>query len=146
MDNEPEKEDVIDIDILDPVGDNSVIVLKDASEDRENDTPGTGLSVSNTEITGTGTLISKIFDLFAQMRGDHWKLEDKEIKSLNNTCPKILPAMIVKHSGLITCILSIINMVIKRLKKERDTQPDTTVETSIEEEPEKQGLTGGRSD
>ena len=146
MDKENMEENVIDIDVIDVIDDrHPVIDFKKAKRTTES-------SISaeiSSDVLGTGNLLNQFFKIIANIRDkSYWELDNKEIKSLNNTCPKILPPILTENSGLIACILSLLGILIKRLKLERadaetEIQPEAQAE-QIGNEPQK-SLTGGRS-
>ena len=90
----------------------------------------------------------RFFNLISQIRNKtYWQLEKDEVKSLNNTCPKILPQQLIKHSGLIGCVLSLLGMIVKRIKLEqKDSNEELLIEDKlVVKDEEKKELTGGRS-
>ena len=149
MDKETVEESLVNIDIIDPVGGDDVVVIPD----EEPRTGKTGDSESYNAIPvnkslGTGNLISKVFDFIAQIREKtYWKLNKEEVDSLNNTCPKILPEIIRKHQGVISCVLSLMGIIIKRIKLEREDLPEPEMPLSPDEKIDQgeDSLTGGRS-
>lgn len=150
MDKETVEKDVVDIDILDPIGDNSVVVIPSDKARNDPDYTGKPVPISDSPL-GTGNILKQVFNLIAQIRSkDYWNLDEIEIKSLNKTCPKILPKTVIQHSGLIGCILKILGIVIKRLKLERQDAPvnrEPEMDSTIDESDEVQNkpLTGGRN-
>jgi hypothetical protein len=149
MDKEKVEKNLVNIDIIDPVGGDDVVVIPDEK-------PRTGTTTDSesydaipiNKSLGTGNLISKVFDFIAQIREkSYWKLDKEEVNSLNNTCPKILPEIIKKHQGVISCILSLMGIIVKRIKLERKDLPEPETPLSPDEkiDPGEDSLTGGRS-
>ena len=144
MDKENMEENVIDIDVIDVIDDRHPVI--DFKETKRTAESSISAEISSDGL-GTGNLLSQFFKVIANIREKtYWELDNKEIKSLNNTCPKILPPVLTENSGLISCILSLLGIIIKRLKLERaDAQIEIQTETEqIGDEPQK-SLTGGRS-
>jgi hypothetical protein len=149
MDEKTVEEDIVDIDLIDPVGRDDVVIIPD-EEPRTRETAGSGSynAIPVNKSLGTGNLISKVFDFIAQIREKtYWKLNKEEVNSLNNTCPKILPDIIKKHQGVISCVLSLMGIIIKRIKLEREDSPDPEPLSPDEIiEPGEDSLVGGRSE
>lgn len=151
MDNETVEKDVVDIDFIDPIGGDDVVILKTGREDSgEGEYPP--IQISNDNLLGTGNILSQFFNVIAQIREkEFWKLDDPEIKSLNNTCPKILPKVLQENGGIIKCVLSLLGIIIKRLKMERRDAAEVAakepeLDSTIDPSDEQIGLTGGRND
>lgn len=148
MDETNEKENLIDIDFIEPIDNSNIIVLPDTEEKRGN-TDGSPIPVSDPNTLGTGNIISQIFKIIADIKQKtYWKLDDSEIKSLNNTCPKILPAVLKENAGLVSCVLSLLGIVLKRIKMERKEQiehEDLYPKDSNDEIIKDASLTGARS-
>ena len=149
MDEEKSQDAVIGIDRIDPVGGDVPVIIEDTTTAGDTGNADSAEPFSESVTLKTGNLLSKVFNLIAQFREkDYWELNTTEINSLNKTCPKILPAQIVKHAGIIGCVLSLIGIILKRIKLEReDKEVDETPQLITEDEylkPET-GLTGGRS-
>ena len=149
MDDKEMEGDVISIDVIDPVGADDLVTIEEGSR------RGTGspIPVSDTNVTlKTGNIVAQVFKLIAEIRDrEYWNLEDKEIKSLNKTCPKILPKIISEHSGIISCVLSVLGIIVKRLKMESaENESERPIETLSEDIPTVEsdtgGLTGSRSE
>lgn len=148
MDETNEKENLIDIDFIEPIDNSNIIVLPD-TEERRGNTEGSPIPVSDPNTLGTGNIISQIFKIIADIKQKtYWKLDDSEIKSLNNTCPKILPAVLKENAGLVSCVLSLLGIVLKRIKMERKEQiehEDLYPKDSNDEIIKDASLTGARS-
>ena len=148
MDKESVEKDVIDIDILDPVDNDNVVAIKDETRAAEN--YGTS-SIPDVKSLKTGNIIAQLFNIFADLRDKtFWKLNDTEINSLNNTCPKILPKIVQEHSGIIGCVLSLLSIIVKRIKLEQqDTdeplQSNATSSSEKESSQDSLSLTGERN-
>lgn len=145
MDSEIKEEDVNDIDSLEPIDSSNVVVLTDETERSREYTDS---SVSGTDKLKTGNILAQFFNLIAQIREqEFWRLNTSEINSLNKTCPKILPEIISEHAGIIGCALSILGIIVKRIKLEKELIPDTSSSEIVHdnnESTEKTGLTGSR--
>lgn len=152
MDENAVEKDVVNIDILDPVGGNDVVIIPEGISREDPRYAGKPISVSDSNPLGTGNILKQVFNLIAQIRSrEYWNLDEKEIKSLNKTCPNILPRTLVKNSGLIGCVLSVLGIIVKRLKLERQDAPvnrEPEMDDSIDpsNETEQKGLTGGRTE
>ena len=132
-------EDTIGVDVIDPVGVSDVEII----DSKDGNSGSTESTIPNAE-KATGKVVSLVFDIIAQIRNkDYWKLDTSEEKSVNKICPSILPKFLVNHSGIIGCIVTLLTIILKRIKFERND--------NIEEEPESNseqpltGLTGGRT-
>ena len=103
--------DVISIDDIDVVNIDDVEIPEETES-----SPATLQQVSDTN-KPTSKIISVIFDIIAAIKGrDYWKLDEKEEKTVGKICPHILPKEISEHAGKIACFITLINMVVKRLK------------------------------
>lgn len=154
MDNQEMENDVVDIGAIDVIGIDDAVAIKDAEG---------GAYSTNDEISGhgsikTGDILAQVFGLISQMRDrDYWNLNDSEIQKLNKICPKILPSIIQEHSGVISCVLSVIGLFVKRIKMENSEVPDIPMDVEFNEhvreqvgeqvdtEQESTGLTGNRN-
>lgn len=151
MDKEEVEENVIDIDVIDIIDHNDVNVISEEIERTDPEYLGTGIEVSDNKALKTGNLIAQFFNLVSQFRNkEYWKLDEKETKSLNKVCPKILPNIISEHSGLVTCILNLLSIIIKRVKMERKDSFSSEISVPYDnneklETEELQALTGGRT-
>jgi hypothetical protein len=152
MDEEKVEKNLVNIDIIDPIGDADVVVIPD-EKPRTGKTGDSGSynAIPVNKSLGTGNLISKVFDFIAQIREKtYWKLDKEEVDSLNNTCPKILPEIIKKHQGIISCVLSLMGIIIKRIKLEKvdSSSCEKAVPYDNDEkiDPDENSLTGGRSE
>ena len=125
MDKETVEENVIDIECIDTIDSSNVIVLTDETEANRTDSDN---SVSYDSRLKTGSIIAQFFNIIAQVKEkEFWQLNTAEIDSLNKTCPKILPNIISSNSGIIGCILSLLGIIVKRIKLEKElsiVQPD----------------------
>ena len=142
MDKESKEENAIDIEFIDPIDSNDIIILTDETE-RTGET-SYDESFSDDNRLKTGSILSQFFNVIAQIRDkDFWRLNTSEIKSLNKTCPKILPKVIAENSGIIGCILSLFAIIVKRIKLEKELS-EATKDDNIKEEKKVEGLTGSR--
>lgn len=149
MDKNEVEADVIDIECIDTVINDDIIVIPEEISRDNSEYSNTAIPVSSDTTLKTGNIIGQFFNLISQARNrDYWKLEDKEIQSLNKTCPKILPKVLSEHAGIISCVLGIFGIIIKRLKLEREEIPDPEIEVTNNESEkpiESNSLTGGRT-
>ena len=117
MDNEKVEDDVVAIDRIDATGIADVVPIEDSRSGTYDQTP----KIPDDSGLRTGNIIGQVFNLIAQVRDrDYWRLNPNEITSLNKTCPKILPKIIAEHHGIISCVLAIVGIIVKRIKLERD--------------------------
>ena len=158
MDKEPVEEDVIDIESIDIIDTDNVVVLTDKTEGTRETRDS---EISDDSRLKTGSIIAQFFNLFAQIREkEFWQLNTSEINSLNKTCPKILPKIVSDHSGIIGCALSLLGIIVKRIKLEKEDalnykepELDSSIDVSTEIYPkhnndeiiETASLTGARS-
>jgi len=148
LDKETVEKSTIDIDLLDPIGSDDLITIKDQTEGTYDNTEAT---ISSTTLK-TGNIIEKIFQLIAQIKEkSYWNLNKNEVNSLNDTCPKIIPKSISKHAGIITCVLSLISIIAKRIKleqKEKENIIDSDIYPSYTNDKiiESTSLIGSRND
>ena len=118
MDKETVEENVIDIECIDTIDSSNVIVLTDKTEDSGADSYS---SIPHDSRLKTGSILAQFFNIIAQVREkEFWQLNTSEINSLNKTCPKILPKIVSDNSGIIGCILSLLGIIVKRLKLEKE--------------------------
>lgn len=131
---------------INPIDDDTFVEI-------EENTETTGTTSDKTPVPDslkTGKLISAVFGFAASLKNnDDWLLNESEIKTLNKTCPKILPPVILEHSGLIGCALSVMGMFLKRIKRENKEKEPVTVEDIPEplsdDNEMNEGLTGART-
>ena len=150
MDKEILEDDAISIDRIDIVGDSDIIGIAESEDTGGVPTDDDRKQISSIESLKTGNIISQVFNLIAQFKEkDYWELNTTEINSLNKTCPKILPDAIIKHAGIIGCVLSLIGIILKRIKLDRQDKEDEDLPQLITDESEQisegESLVGGRS-
>lgn len=146
-----------DIDRIDVIHDDVFVTISektDSGESYEYD----AIQVSTGKGLGAGNILGQVFNLISQIREkEYWKLNDTEVNSLNNTCPKIIPKFISQNSGIIGCVLSILGIIVKRIKldhedtlnhkkPELDSNIDLPVEeiNSVKSGDQSKSLTGSR--
>lgn len=147
MDKAKVEENVIDIECIDTFDTDDVIIIPDEVERGDPEYSSASVPISDDAPLKTGNILAQLFNLVAQAREkSFWKLDDKEISSLNKTCPKILPQTIIKHAGIIGCALSLLGIIIKRLKLEREDSldPEIVPYNKVPDVEESKSLTGGR--
>lgn len=133
-------EDTIGIDIIDPVN----IEPVEVSEDPKNDSAASGKIPSVKR--ATGKVVSLLFDIIAGLRGkEFWKLDESEQKSVDKICPEILPKSLTEHAGKIACVVTLLSMILKRIKLERALNEEIDEQINEQVVDNEKTLMGGRN-